>query len=98
LAILCALQLLGSAQNDQTPFLNGFPTVRGDDTLHVVESYYDPTTCKVSLPNMGLWPRSAAPEAMVVFRTSPPDSFGIHAKFDFSKNEFEKTTKIEPFF
>jgi hypothetical protein len=34
----------------------------------------------------------------VVFRMSPQDSFGIHAKFDFSKNEFEKTTKIEPFF
>jgi hypothetical protein len=47
-------QLLGSAQNDQTPFLNGFPAVRGANTLHMVESYYDPTTCKVSLLNMGL--------------------------------------------
>jgi hypothetical protein len=42
--------------NDQTSFLffpNGFlPAVHGADTLRVVGSYHDPTTCKVVvLPN-----------------------------------------------
>jgi hypothetical protein len=34
----------------------------------------------------------------VVIRTSPQDSFGIHAKFDFSKNELKKTTRITIFY
>jgi hypothetical protein len=47
-------QLPGSAQNDQTSlyfFPNGFSLVCDADTLHVVGSYHDPITCKVSAQN-----------------------------------------------
>jgi hypothetical protein len=41
-----------NTHNDQTLFSffpNGFPTIHGADTLHVVVgSYHDPTTCKLS--------------------------------------------------
>jgi hypothetical protein len=47
-------------------FPNGFSPLRGADTLHVVGSYHDPTTCKVSEQNMLSWSSRAAPDAMVV--------------------------------
>jgi hypothetical protein len=53
--ILCAPSCLGAHKMMNAVFFffsDGFPGVRGADTLHVVGSYHDPTTCKVSLPNM----------------------------------------------
>jgi hypothetical protein len=36
-------------------FPNGFPGIRGADTLHAVGSWYNPTTCKVSTENIQFW-------------------------------------------
>jgi hypothetical protein len=62
-------QLPGSAQNDQASlsfFSNGFSPVHDADTFHVVESYHDPTTCKVSAQNALFWLSRVVPDAMVV--------------------------------
>ena len=63
-------QLPGSAQNDQTLysfFPNGFPAVRGADTLHVVGSCHDPTPCQVTAETdcrmVSYWPSCAPPVA-----------------------------------
>jgi hypothetical protein len=55
-------QLPGSAQNDQTfSFLpNGLSLVRDADTLHIVGSCHDPTTCKV-LPKTNGWMPTFSP-------------------------------------
>jgi hypothetical protein len=52
--ILFAPSCLGAHKmmNAISFFSDGFPGVRGAYGLHVVGSYHDPTTCKVSLPNM----------------------------------------------
>jgi hypothetical protein len=68
-------------------FPNGFSPVRNADTLHVVGSYHDPTTFKVSAQYMLIWPSRAAPDAMVVvlgIRLNPRDSFRIRVRNVFS--------------
>jgi hypothetical protein len=47
-------------------FPNGFSPVCDADTLHVVGSYHDLTTCKVSEQNILFWLRRAAPDAKVI--------------------------------
>jgi hypothetical protein len=49
--------LAGACERPKWPnavffFPNGFSPVRDADTLHVVGSYHDPTTCKVSYQNI----------------------------------------------
>jgi hypothetical protein len=62
-------QLPGSAQNDQTSlsfFSNVFSPVRNADTLHVVGSCHNPTTCKVSAQHFLFWLSRVVPDAMVM--------------------------------
>jgi hypothetical protein len=69
---LCPFRALaGACERPKWPnavfvFPNGFSPVRDVDTLHVVGSYHDPTTCKVSEQNILFWSSRAAPDAMVV--------------------------------
>jgi hypothetical protein len=46
-------------------FPNGFSPVCNADTLYVVGSYHNPTTCKVSEQNILFWSSRAALDAMV---------------------------------
>jgi hypothetical protein len=55
-----------SGQMQFSFFPTGFSPVRDADTLHMVGSYHDPTTCKVSEQNILFWSSRAAPDAMVV--------------------------------
>jgi hypothetical protein len=59
-------QVPASAPNAVFFFPNGFSPVRDADTLHMVGSYHDPTTRKVSEQNILFWSSRAAPDAMVV--------------------------------
>jgi hypothetical protein len=56
----------GNGQIQFSFFLNGFSPVRDADTLHVVGSCHDPTTCKVSEQNILFWLSGAAQDAMVI--------------------------------
>jgi hypothetical protein len=47
-------------------FSNVFSPVRDADTLHVVKSHHDPTTCKVSAHNLLFWLSRVVPDAMVM--------------------------------
>jgi hypothetical protein len=94
-AILCAPSCLGAHKMIKR-FLFFFSPVRDADTLHVVGSYHDPTTCKVlSEQNILFWSSRAAPDAMVVLFVIHVIRLGFVRGMFFSNFLINKTTKID---
>jgi hypothetical protein len=95
-------QLPGSAQNDQMSlsfFSNDFSPVRDANTLHVIGSYHDLTTCKVSSQNSLFWLSRVVPDAMVMVVGISCSIHVIRSGFVheifFSNFKINKTTKID---
>jgi hypothetical protein len=89
--------LAGACERPKCFFFSpsGFSPVRAADTLHVVGSYHDPTTCKVLEQNILFWSSRAAPDAMVVLVGIHMIRSGFVREMFFSNFLINKTTKID---